>query len=136
MADTVDIKVSPDLISGIVETKIQTAITEALSEEKNIVEQVVAAALKCKVDSKGQRSNYSGDNRYQYIEWLCKTIIQKAAKEAVKRWAISQQAVLEKEFLQQLQTKKTSKLLVRACVDGLTEAVKYDWGFSIAIKKS
>ena len=107
-----------------------------MSEEKNIVDQVVAAALKCKVDSNGNRSNYCGENRYEYIEWLCKTIIQKAAKEAVNKWAISRQAVLEKEFLQQLQTKKTSKLLVRACVDGLAEAVKYDWRFSVDVKES
>jgi len=43
--DTVDIKVSEDLIRGIIETKVQAAITEALSTESGMVERVVAAAL-------------------------------------------------------------------------------------------
>jgi len=129
--DTVDIKISEDLIKGIIETKVQTAIAEALSSERTVVEQVVSAALTCRVDQNCNRSKYDSDNKYTYIEALCKKLIRDAATQAVQQWAESKQAELEKEFLRQLQTKKTSSKVVAACVDGLSEATKNHWRFSV-----
>jgi len=128
----VDIKVSEDLIRGIIETKVQTAITEALSEESSVVENVVTAALTQKVSSTGSVSRYATDNKFSYLDVLCKKLIREAAEAAIARWVVSRKEVLEKEFLRQLQTKKTSSLMVRACVEGLTGAVKEKWRFSVS----
>lgn len=129
--DQVDIKVSPDLVRAIIETKVQAAITEALTSERGVVERVVAAALQTKVDNDGKRSAYSSENKFTYLDYLCRKILRSAAEAAVERWAAERKEVLEAEFLRQLQTKKTSSQLVRACVDGLTTAVKHKWTFMV-----
>jgi hypothetical protein len=110
VADQVDIKISEGLIKGIIESKVHTAIAEALSPDKGVVERIVCAALNHKVDINGRVSSYSSDNKFPYIETLCGTIIREAAEAAVKGWAEERHEVLEKEFLKQLQTKKTSSL--------------------------
>jgi len=129
--DQVDVKISEDLVRGIIETKVQAAITEALSPQKGIVERVVGAALSMKVDDTGKRSSYASDNKLTYLEVLCRKVVQAAAESAIEKWAAERQAVLEAEFLRQLQTKKTSSQLVRACVDGLADAVHSRWRFSV-----
>ena len=134
--DQVDIKVSPDLIQGIVERKVQTAITEALSNEKCLVERVVTAALEMKVRQDGKVSRYSSDNKFTYLEALCNQLIRDAAKTAIKEWAEGRKQELKAEFLRQLQTKKTSKILVRACVDGIVNAVGNKWMFSVNVRES
>jgi len=132
--DTVDIKISEDLIKGIIETKVQAAITQALSSEASVVEQVVAAALECKVDEKGKRSRYDSDNKFTYLDSLCRKMIRNAAESAVQEWAHSQQKLLTDTFLKQLQTKKTANALVKTCVDGLSDAASQSWRFSVDVK--
>ena len=129
----VDIKVSKDVIKGIIEAKVQTAITEAMSSERGVVERLVAATLDQKVDTKGQRSTYRDENKQTYLEYLCRDVLQEGAKEAIKLWAEERKEVLMGEFLRQLQTKQTSNLLVKACVEGITEAVSSHWRFSVKI---
>lgn len=134
-ADQVDIKVSEDLIRGIIETKVQAAITEALSSERGVVERVVAAALDTKVNEKGERSRYDGDNKFTYLDSLCRRVIRAAAESAIQKWAAEQQAMLEAQFRRQLQTRKVSNRLVRACVDGLTDATEAQWRFKVEFAK-
>ena len=131
MTDQIDIKVSEDLVKGILESKVQAAITEALSKDQGIVESVVHAALSCKVNADGKRSTYDSENKFTYLDALCKKTIQAAAESAIKKWAEERQKSLEAEFLKQLQTKKTSSMIVKACVSGLVEATKSKWNFSV-----
>ena len=98
MADQVDIKISEGLVKGIIESKIQTAIVESLSGESTLIEKVVAAALQAKVDASGKRSNYSSDNKFTFLEVLCRKTLQDAAKLAIQQWANERQDVLRAEF--------------------------------------
>jgi len=131
MSDQVDIKISESLIKGIIESKVQTAITEALSKDKGVVERVVASALTMMVGEDCNVSKYSSDNKYTFLDALCRKLIREAALVAVQKWAEDRKEVLEREFLHQLQTKKVSNLMVRACVDGLIDATKNKWRFTV-----
>ena len=133
MSDQVDIKISEDLVRGIIETKVHAAISEALSSKSSVVEQVVTAALTMKVDRTGKISNYSHENKFDFLDILCRNVIQDAALAAVKKWATERQDVLEAQFQKALQTKKTSNRLVRACVDGLVDATKFSWSFQVVL---
>jgi len=127
----VDIKISDDLIRPIIEAKVQAAIVEALSGDSGLVGKTISNALTMKVDSNGKVSDYTCSNKYTYLDYLCKSIIIEAADKAVRRWVEMRKPELEEEFLRQIQTKKTSKMLVRACVDGLANATKNKWRFSV-----
>lgn len=131
MPDQIDIKVSEGLVRGILEAKVQAAIVGVLTKDSSIVEQVVSAALMTKVNGECTRSRYESDNRFTFLDALCRKTIRQAAEAAIQTWAKERQDVLEKEFLRQLQTRKTSSKLVRACIDGLAEATKNSWTFSV-----
>ena len=107
-ADQVDIKVSPDLIRGIIETKVQAAITDALLPEGEVVTKLVAAALTQKVSAQGKVTGRDYEDKYTYLDYLCRDVIQKAAAAAIANWAKERHTVIEAEFRRQLQTKKTS----------------------------
>jgi len=134
--DAVDIKISDDLVMGIIEKKVQTAIIEALDSETGVVERVITAALGMKVDSEGKVNSYSSSNKYTLLDVTCKKLIQGAAEAAIKDWVDKRHDVIKAEFMKQLQTKKTSSLLVRACVDGLAAATTSRWRFSVAFDDS
>lgn len=134
-SDQVDIKISEDLVRSIIEAKVHTAITEALSDKKGVVERVVSAALSRKVNSKGQKPDSYDRDPLTYMEYLCRKLISRATETAIEKWVESRHAVLEAEFLRQLQTKKTSSAMVRACVDGFQEAAKQSWRFQVVFPK-
>ncbi len=133
MSDSVDIKVSPDLVRSIIETKVQTAIVEALDSETGIVERVITAAMGLKVNNEGKVDNYGDRNKRTMLEWMCHQVVNKAAEAAVAKWVAERHDVLEAEFLKHLHTKKASSAMVRACVDGLAAATASKWRFSVNI---
>lgn len=133
MADQVDIKVSEGLVRSIIEAKVQAAISEALMDHAGVVEQVVSAALQQKVDDNGQVSKYSSENRFTYLEWLCRSVIRTAATEATVRWAATRQKELEEEFFKQLQTKKTATMLAKSCLAGVIDAAGSQYRLNVSV---
>lgn len=124
----VDIKVSQDLIAPIIEAKVQAAIIEALGDERDLIERVVTAALTKKVET----DRYSSKT-IPWIEKVCNEVVRAAAEQAIKTWAGSQQDRIAEEFVRQLSQQRTSKSVVRAMIDGLADASKSRWKFSVEL---
>lgn len=107
MADQgmVELKIGNDVIAPIVESKIKMAVIEAMGDKNTLIEQVVGRILMDKVDSAGNKSSYSSDNRYNFIDVVLRMAIEKACKEAVAQFIQEKSETLRAEVEKQLRTK-------------------------------
>lgn len=127
MADTIDIKVSQDLVKPIIEEKMKAAIVEALGSGKEIIEQVVDRILKDKVGSDGQKSRYDSDNKYTFIDMTLRNAIQESCKESLKEFVAQYKEQIKAEIERQLKTKKGMDKFSAALMDGLLKATMENW---------
>jgi len=131
--DQVEIKVSPALIQPLIEAKVQAAIIQALGEEAHVVEQVVGAALTQKCTESGKRSEYSSDNKFTFLEAMCRSTIRQAAKDALCTFLATKQDLIRDELVRQLETKKMRSKLVGSIVDGLAKATENKYRFTLEL---
>jgi hypothetical protein len=133
MSDQVDIKISQDLIKPIIQTKIQAAIVDAMQGSDHMIAQVVKLICDQKVDSRGGISRYGSDNKYRYIDILCKNAISDAARAAITEWVERDKKLIQAEMLKQMQTKRYASKMAKSVADGLAEAVKSSWRFKVDV---
>lgn len=121
MAGEVNVNVSSDLIMPIIQAKIEAGIVEALrqSGSEGLIEQVVCKVLHRKVSCDGSVSNYSSDNRYDYLAILCQKGIAEAANGAIKAVLDSRKAEVQAAIEAELKKHATQTKLARALVDGV-----------------
>jgi len=128
----VNISVDEELVEPIVRAEIQTAIVRQLESDTNLIPKLVEAALGAKVNKDGYRDKrYSSDNKYLYIDWLCKQAIQTAAKEAMNEYLEENHEKLKVEVKKQL--RKSEAELASIFVEGLIGGVKSTWSFKVNI---
>mgnify|MGYP001570774473 CR=1 FL=1 len=90
-----NISVDPNLVEPIVRAEIEAAIVAQLNNVPDLVAKLVQAAMADKVDEHGKKGNYSGDNKYLFIDVLCRNAIQSAAKEAMAQYISEHSAELQ-----------------------------------------
>ena len=125
----VSLKISEDMINGIVSKQIQQAIVRELGKTEEYMEALISAALHQKVSSNGQVSKYSHENKYDYLDILLKNKIQEAAKDALKEYIAENAELLKVALKNELEKTATKNELVKTFVDGATKAFACGWGF-------
>lgn len=125
----VSLKISEDMINGIVSKQIQQAIVRELGNTEEYMEALISAALHQKVSSNGQVSKYSYDNKHDYLDILLKNKIQEAAKDALKEYIAENAELLKVALKNELEKTATKNELVKTFVDGATKAFACEWGF-------
>ncbi len=125
----VSLKISEDMINGIVSKQIQQAIVRELGNTEEYMEALISAALHQKVSSNGQVSKYSYDNKHDYLDILLKNKIQEAAKDALKEYIAENAELLKVALKNELEKTATKNELVKTFVDGATKAFACGWGF-------
>lgn len=127
----VNIGISEDLVLPIIEQRINAAVVAALGKEQDLIENVVSAALSQKVSSSGRVSDYSGANRYTFLEAFCRNAIQEAARQAMQEWITENKPQLVAAMKKQI-TASPSKL-VKAFTDGIADSAKSAWAFQVNV---
>lgn len=129
----VQLTISKEIVTPIVEAKIKEAILAAMGGKESLIEGVVNGVLSKKVDSKGQISSYSSENKHTWLDVVVTQQIQKAVEEAVKEVIANQAGVIKEAVIKQLQSKKGASLAAQALVDSLNGSFKEKWYSSIKI---
>ena len=124
------LKISEDMIKGIVSQQIQQAIVRELGNAEEYMQALIAVALHQKVTSTGTVSNYSSDNKFDYLDILLKKEIQKAADEALKEYIKANTDVLRVALRKELEKTATKDELVKMFVEGASKAFGCSWNFS------
>lgn len=132
MADSVDIKISQDLIKPIIESKIQMAVISALGSEQTLIADMVKSYMNQKVDSSGRESSYSSDKTTR-LEYLSKILLSEAIKDAIKEWSSENKAIIKEEILKYFKSKKGSSMMVDAINNGIIKSFDSMYSFNVVI---
>jgi hypothetical protein len=132
MSDLATLSVDPSLIRGIVEQEIRAAITAQLGKAPDLIQNVVALAMKQKVTDKGTVGE-SYYNKYDLIEVLCNNAIRETATVTVRDWVKEKTPELEKAIRAQLNKHKSEivKAFVAAATEGLKSSFRVDCNLSL-----
>ena len=131
MTDIVNLQISQDLIKPIIESKIKSALVEALGDEKTIIKDMIDVYLHQKVSSNGNVSSYSSDNKYQLVDILLTKLVTEAVKESMVDWLKDKKDLLKLELSKYFETQKGKKELIKSYADGLLNSMDKDYRFVV-----
>ena len=131
MTDIVNLQISQDLIKPIIESKIKSALVEALGDEKTIIKDMIDVYLHQKVSSNGNVSSYSSDNKYQLVDILLTKLVTEAVKESMVDWLKDKKDLLKLELSKYFETQKGKKELIKSYADGLLNSMDRDYRFVV-----
>ena len=135
MSESVNIAISDGLIRPIIESKIKTALINALGDEKSIIENMIDFYLSQKVDVNGKISNYSSDNKHTRIDILLNKLVEEAIKDAIIEWIADKQSEIKSSLKKYFQTGKGQKAMTESFADGLLASLGGKYSFSVTLKK-
>lgn len=130
----VSLKISEDMINGIVSKQIQQAIVKELGNAEEYMEALISVALHQKVSEHGVVSKYNSENKYDYLDLLLKKKIQEAAKEALQEYIKENTDKLKDALKKELEKTSTKNELVKTFVEGASKAFEYSWRFNCDVK--
>ena len=126
-----NIQVGSDLVKPIIEAKIQASVVAALSEDRNMVGNAVAAFLLMKVDCEGKRQTADYYNTITMMDYLAKDAIKNAVTEAMKQWlSENKQALIDAA---RKHISKQSGTIAKSMVDAFAGAIGDKWQFSVNV---
>jgi hypothetical protein len=121
----VNLSISQEVVKPIIEAQIKTAIAAALGKQDAIIKSAIEAIMNYQVDYQGKHSQYSSDNKYNFVEIHIQEAIQTALKEAIQEWVKENQKRIKEEFFGILKTRKGSSALVKAFIDGIAQSLDH-----------
>lgn len=133
----IDLGIDPDYLEGVVKQVVASAITETISGQGEIANQLVREVLERKVSASGKVSSYSYENKYTLIEVLMSKAIDEVANELIVQRIKEMKPMLELVLTEELKKKsfrdKYCKMLLEAQLGHLSAyTLKVDFDFSDA----
>lgn len=128
MGDQLEFKVSESLVRPIIESKINSAIIEAMGGHERMIVEMVSAFMSQKVDTEGKLSSYSNTKR---VEWLANKLLEDAVKKALENFIESKKDVIASEIGKFFASKKGSSQLIAAIQEGILGSLTTRWTTSI-----
>lgn len=129
----VNLSIPQSVTQPIVAAKIQEAVLAALGGSEQIISAVIKQICETKVNSSGQVSSYSSDNKFSWLDYHVTEVIQKEVKQEIQnQLAIGSQAIKE-ELIRQLQTKKGASKVAEGLLSSLNGTFAQSWSSKIEI---
>lgn len=134
MAELINLGIDPELVKPVLEKQIQAAIMGSLGDINGLFDYAIKAALNQRVNEDGRVSNYSSENRYDFLEALSAKAVREAAKEAMKEYINENKAILKRKLKAEMKKKANQDKLVQAFVDAASESFNYSWTFNAKVE--
>lgn len=131
MAGEVNLQISKDIIAPIVEQKIKESLIEALGGGQQLIEKFIEKVLYDQVNDKGVKSNYSGDNKYNWIDIAVRDAVQKSAQKAVVELLNDRSSEIVTAIKSCLSKKGNAQKFAVGLIDGLIKASESNWKFEM-----
>lgn len=130
MDNMINLGINPDMIKPILEKQIQTAVLANIGNPEELIKNVVSIALSQKVNRDGNLSQYSSDNRFDYLEILTGKAIRKAAEESLGDWLKENSQLVKAMVIQETNKPERQNSLVAAFANAVEDSLKCSWRFS------
>jgi len=123
--------VDPNIVEPIIKAEIQAAIVAHLNNVPDLVAKLVQAAMADKVTESGAKSRSDYENKYLFIDVLCRQAIQEAARESMRVYITDNAPLFQAEMQRQLAKQKSN--LAKLFVESLVGSMKSAWSFKVNV---
>lgn len=127
------LNLSADMIKPIIEKTIQANVLSALNGWESLVTNMVNAILTTKVDCTGRISEYSCENKYNWLEINLTKRIKELVEAEVKKQIDESAEAIREAVRKQITSKAGSNAVAKAVVDGLIGSFEKSWTSRINI---
>lgn len=117
--------------SEIARQAIAEKLAESMLGQDAHIRQIVIAALAHKVDSRGQVSQYSYDNKIPFLEWMAQDLVRAATLDVLKAKVEKLRPAIEKEVERQLLA--SAKTVSKLVADHFLSQAKSGYGVNINV---
>lgn len=128
----VSITVDPAMVEGVITKQIEAAIIEQFGKTPNLIELVVSRALKTKVSENGSTSSYSYENKYDWIDVLCRNAIMENAKTATMEWVKSKTPEISEAVKKALDAQKSK--MTKQFADNIVKSLNANFYINCTLK--
>lgn len=118
-----NLNVSQEFIAQAIRNAVNLSIASVLDDKDKVLQEIVASALSTKVNEKGVVSNYSSDNKYNFIEFFVRNALLEETKEVLKEIVSERKEEIHKMIKKQIQNTKFTNKFCECFCDGIAEAV-------------
>lgn len=127
MADNPTLTIPKDVLQPIIDAHVSKAISEALGGHARLIEEAVAFALNCKVDTRdGKPSNY--DTKVTFLQWIVNNAIREAAQKAVTEQIAADVEHVKKIVTREIKNQRSvlTRQLIENIAKAATDASRFD----------
>lgn len=129
----VSLTISKEIVTPIVQAKVNEAIIAAMGGKDEIIEKVVSLILNQKVGYDGKVSTYSSDNKYSWLDMTVTKQIQEAVKVELKTVVSESTEQIKQALIKQLKSNKGANKVAEAIVSGLSQTFASEYRSSVSI---
>lgn len=133
MENNVSLTISKEIVQPIVKAKIEEAILQAMGGGETLIKTVIESIFNRKVNSEGNVSTYSGDNKYNWLEVVVTNQIKIAVQDSVKDLLANRQNEIKAAITKQLSSKKGIEAFAQALIEG-TGKISERYQSSVEVK--
>lgn len=123
------LEINEEMVKPILEKQIQAAILANIGNPEELLAKTVSVALKQKVNKDGRVSQYSSDNRYDYLEVLTGNAIREAAQESLRDWIKENSQLVKAMVIREMNNPERQNSLVKAFADAVENSLSCNWRF-------
>lgn len=130
------VNIDESIVRTIVEKEIKSAIAIQLGKAPNLIENVVALAMRQRVSENGKVSDYSYENKHDFVDVLCRNAIKEVAVQAVKEFVEEKRPEIMKAVKSTLQKQQSE--MTKTFIDQIQKALAANFYIScnLAIKEN
>jgi len=125
--DGIDFKVSEGLIKPIIETKIKMAIAEAMGGHEQLLDHLIEAFMRQKVDSSGNVDDRGYSGSKPRIDYLITKMMETAMKSAIEEYLAENLEIVRDAIVRYFKTKQGSARIITAIQEGLCKSFADKW---------
>lgn len=118
-----NLNVSQEFIAQAIRNAVNLSIASALDDKDKVLQEIVASALSTKVNEKGIVSNYSSENKFNFIEFFVRKALLDETKEVLKEIVTERKEEIHRMIKKQIQTTKFTNKFCELFCDGITGAI-------------
>lgn len=130
----VNLSIPKEVTQPIVAAKIQEAVLAALGGSDKIVAAVIHQICNTKVNSEGRVSQYSSDNKNNWLDFHVTEVIQKEVKAALVAQIQTNAEQIKEELVKQLQTRKGASKVAEALLSSFNGTFANSWTSKFEVK--
>lgn len=125
----VSLELNEDMVKPVLEKQIQAAVLANIGNPEELIAKCVSIALKQKVDSDGEISNSSYDNKHDFLEVFTGKAIRAAAQESLRGWLNENIRLVREKVLEELNKPERQESMAKAFADAVEDSLKLSWRF-------